>query len=175
MKEVLEWLEKELSPVTSTSEEFIYNDMESQSGRSLPEIYKTFDPNNIDHWADRGSILDFLSAVMGKGKKLLDFGPGDGWPSLPVARYADEVVGLDASSRRVQVCQENARKLGIKNAYFKYYAAGDLLPFPESTFDGVMAASSVEQTPDPKETLKEFYRVLRPGGRLRISYEALTR
>jgi SAM-dependent methyltransferase len=38
-----------------------------------------------------------------------------------------------------------------------------------------MAASSVEQTPYPKATLREIFRVLRPGGRLRIRYEALER
>jgi hypothetical protein len=36
-----------------------------------------------------------------------------------------------------------------------------------------MAATSVEQTPDPRHTLRELYRVLRPEGRLRIKYEAL--
>jgi hypothetical protein len=36
-----------------------------------------------------------------------------------------------------------------------------------------MAASSVEQTPDPKSVLSELYRVLRPGGHLRIKFEAL--
>ena len=34
-------------------------------------------------------------------KILLDFGPGDGWPSLLLAPMADEVVGVDASRRRV--------------------------------------------------------------------------
>jgi hypothetical protein len=36
-----------------------------------------------------------------------------------------------------------------------------------------MAASSVEQTPDPRFTYQELYRVLKPGGRLRVHYEAL--
>ncbi|MDK2930882.1 MAG: arsenite methyltransferase [Bacillota bacterium] len=65
------------------------------------------------HWIDRGQILDFLFATRGEGKRLLDFGPGDGWPSLGVARLAGEVVGVDASARRVEVCVENARCLGI--------------------------------------------------------------
>ena len=38
----------------------------------------------------------------------------------------------------------------------------------EKSFDGIMASSSIEQTPNPKATLKELFRVLKPGGRLRI-------
>jgi SAM-dependent methyltransferase len=73
------------------------------------------------------------------------------------------------------VCTANAERLGVANARFVYVEPGSPLPFEDGTFDGVMAASSVEQTPDPQATLRELYRVLRPGGRLRIDYEALSR
>lgn len=73
------------------------------------------------------------------------------------------------------MCTANAERMGIANARFVYVEPGNTLSFEDRTFDGVMAASSVEQTPDPKATLRELYRVLRPGGRLRISYEALGR
>jgi SAM-dependent methyltransferase len=106
---------------------------------------------------------------------VLDFGPGDGWPSLILAPYVDEVVGVDGSPRRVAVCRENAARLGIENARFEHVTPGAPLPFEEGTFDSVTAASSVEQTPDPYATLSEFHRVLRPGGRLRMYYEALAR
>ena len=169
--DVFEWIEQELEPRTCTSEEFIYDDMESQSGRSLPIIYQPFDVGNRSHWQDRGSLFDYLFST--DGKKLLDFGPGDGWPSLIVAPYVDEVVGVEGSVRRVETCTDNARRLGISNARFIYVEPRKPLPFEENSFDGAMAASSVEQTPDPKAALQEIFRVLRPGGRFRISYEAL--
>jgi SAM-dependent methyltransferase len=171
--DVLGWIDRELHPRACTSEEFIYNDMDSQSGRCLPLIYQPFDVAQRSHWRDRGSLFDYLHST--GGGRLLDFGPGDGWPSLIVAPYVDEVVGVEGSHRRVEVCAENARRLGISNARFLYVEPGMPLPFPEGSFDGVMAASSVEQTPDPKATLCELCRVLRPGGRARIAYEALSR
>jgi len=169
----LTWIEQVLKPKICNSEEFLYDEMESQSGFCLPIIYQSFDPHRPDHWLDRGSLFDYLYATQGQGRRLLDFGPGDGWPSLIVAPFAAAVVGVDGSRRRVEVCQQNATRLGIKNAEFHYVQPGNPLPFPDESFDGVMAASSLEQTPDPKATLGELFRVLRPGGRLRMSFEGL--
>ena len=171
--DIFKWIDKELKPKTYTSARFIYDDMDSQSYRCLPVIYQPFDGHQKAHWRDRGSLFDFLSST--DGNKLLDFGPGDGWPSLIAAPFVEQVTGVDGSVRRVEVCTENARRLGIDNARFIHVAPGDVLPFKDNCFDGVMAASSVEQTPDPKAALKEIFRVLHPGGRLRISYESLKR
>ncbi|UCD17901.1 MAG: methyltransferase domain-containing protein [Candidatus Zixiibacteriota bacterium] len=169
--DVFVWIDEELKPTECTTDEFIYNDMESQSGCQLPIIYQPFDAGKRAHWLDRGACFDYLATT--GGKRLLDFGPGDGWPSLIVAPYVDEVTGVDASPRRIEVCCENARRLEIANANFIRVAPGVPLPFRDGSFDGVMAASSVEQTPDPNKTLAELYRILRPEGRLRIYYEAL--
>jgi ubiquinone/menaquinone biosynthesis C-methylase UbiE len=171
--EVPEWIEKELRPRECNSEEFFYDEMESQSGYCLPVIYKQFDLGERGHWRDRGAVFDFLLSTQGEGKKLLDFGPGDGWPSLIVAPFTKEIIGVDGSEKRVDVCRDNARRLGIANTEFVHVEVGNRLPFDDATFDGVMAASSIEQTPDPRATLRELYRVLKPGGRMRISYEDL--
>lgn len=169
------WINETLQPKDCNSETFFYDDMESQSGYCLPVIYQPFDAANVSHWYDRGAILDFLYATEGEGKRLLDFGPGDGWPSLLVAPFAEEVVGADGSRKRVDVCTQNAIRMHISNAHFVHVEPGQPLPFPDGSFDGVMAASSIEQTPDPRAVLRELHRVLRPGGRLRISYEGLAR
>jgi SAM-dependent methyltransferase len=171
--ELFEWINTRLHPQRCTSDRLIYDDMDSQSGRSLPVIYQPFDGSQRSHWCDRGSLFDFLCATRGAGKRLLDFGPGDGWPSLIVAPFAGEVVGVDASRRRVEVCTENAARLGITNARFVFVPPGTPLPFDDNSFDGAMAASSVEQSPDPRTALRELQRVLKPGGRLRMTYEAL--
>ncbi len=171
---VIDWITHNFQAEACNSETFLYDEMASQSGFCLPLIYQPFDASKLDHWSDRGAMFDFLFATHGEGKKLLDFGPGDGWPSLIVAPYAAEVVGVDGSKRRVAVCTENAARMGITNARFLHVTPGSPLPFSDDTFDGVMAASSIEQTPDPKAALCELYRVLKPGGKLRMHYENLS-
>ncbi len=168
---IFSWLEHELSFIECDSAEFMYNRMESQSDKSLPIIYQQFDMGSESHWRDRGYILDFYLST-GDGR-ILDFGPGDGWPSLLIAPFVEHVTGVDSSLKRVETCIENANRLNLKNVDFVHIPAGKPLPFEDDTFDGVTAASSLEQTPDPKAALTELYRVLKPGGRLRMFYESL--
>lgn len=171
--DIAEWIDKNLKPEACTSDKFIYNHMESQSCYSLPVIYIPFESKDRLHWADRGCLYDFLYSIDGAGKRILDFGPGDGWPSLIIAPFAKEVIGLDSSQKRVEVCTQNAKRLNISNARFVSYVPGTNIPFGNNSFDGIVVSSSIEQTPDPREILKELYRVLKPGGKLRIFYEAL--
>jgi SAM-dependent methyltransferase len=172
IREAVEWIEANVELRPTTSAEALYDQMESQSAWQLPVIYVPFDGAQRGHFVDRGQILDY-AVLCGPGR-VLDFGPGDGWPSLLMAPMVEEVVGVDGSTRRVDVCTEHARKLGIGNARFVHVPPGEPLPFQDGTFDGVTAASSVEQTPDAKATLAELCRVLKPGGRLRMHYESLS-
>lgn len=173
--DLFKWIDDNLRPEECTSVELLYDCVKSQSGESLPVIYRPFDPGERSHWCDRGAMLDFLHATRAKGGRVLDFGPGDGWPSLIIAPHVGHVVGVDGSDLRVRVCRDNAGRLGIDNVEFLRVGPGERLPFDNASFDGVLAASSVEQVPDPKASLGEFYRVLKPGGRLRMTYEDLDR
>lgn len=51
--ESLAWIDAHLKPVERSEASFLYEGMDSQSGRSLPLIYEPFDPNLQAHWADR--------------------------------------------------------------------------------------------------------------------------
>ncbi|HEV2687807.1 MAG TPA: methyltransferase domain-containing protein [Bryobacteraceae bacterium] len=44
------------------------------------------------------------------------------------------------------------------------------LPYPDSSFDAVLASGVLEHVPMDHESLKELYRVLRVGGRLIVTY-----
>lgn len=171
--ELFDWIEEKWKPKLVHSVDFMYDEMESQSAHCLPVIYQPFDAAKRSHWRDRGSLFDFLYTTRCEGKRILDFGPGDGWPSLIIAPYVREVIGVDGSQKRVSVCSKNGKRMGIKNVKFLHVVPGKALPFDNDTFDAIVAASAVEQTPEPQHTIKEFYRVLKPGGRLRIDYEGL--
>jgi len=172
IRDAVEWFRAHVELRESTSAEALYERMESQAAWGLPVIYLPFDGGNRGHFRDRAQIIDY-AVVCGPGR-VLDFGPGDGWPSLPMAPMVEEVIGVDGSPRRVEVCAANAKRMGLGNAQFVHVPPGEPLPFEDESFDGVAAASSVEQTPDVRATLAEMFRVLKPGGRLRMHYESLS-
>ena len=172
IRDAVEWIREHVELRESNSAESLYDHMESQAAWQLPVIHRPFDARERGHVVDRGQIIDY-AVLCGPGR-VLDFGPGDGWPSLLMAPMVEEVVGVDGSARRVQVCTENAKRLGLRNARFVHVPPGEALPFDDESFGGVSAGASIEQTPDLRPTLAELCRVLKPGGRLRMHYESLS-
>ncbi len=163
------WILSELSPEPSTTADLAYERMESQSGGCLPVIYVPLDYSRRSHWHDTALVAAFTEAVRG-AERVLDIGPGDGWPSLRMAHRFERIVGIDPSPRRVRVQRENAEKLHIRNVEFLEMDAQSL-DFEDGSFGGVTAASSIEQTEDPERALREVFRVLKPGGSLAMVFE----
>ena len=166
------WLYEHAPPERLESARAIYELMPSQSDRSLAWVYVPLDAGNESHWSDVARVADYVAHVPEGARHVLDIGPGDGWPSLPVARGLLEVtvVGVDPSLLRTAVCRQNAERLGLANATFVTGDA-DALPFADGAFDAVMAANSLEEASDPASVFAEIARVLRPGGTLRASYQ----
>lgn len=166
------WFTTHLPPTPRTSAEALYALMPQQRGGQLPFVDVPYDPWREEHWAEAARIADYVAHLPAHARRVLDVGPGDGWPALPVAAACPtvQVVGIDPAPLRAHVCAENAARLGIGSARF---LAGDAarLPFADSTFDLVTAASSLEEAAEPAAVFAELRRVLRPGGALRASYQ----
>lgn len=168
--EVERWLLGHLHIARLDSARGLYEVMPRQRGGQLPFVDVPYDPFSESHWAEAARIADYVAHAPEGARRVLDIGPGDGWPALPVAaaRPDLDVVGVDPSPLRVAVCTANAARLRLLNARFVVGDGADL-PFEDATFDLVTAASSIEEATDPEAVLAECARVLRPGGVLRAS------
>ncbi len=163
------WLCERVLPECLDSARGLYELMPRQRGQ-LPFVDVPYDAFSESHWAEATRIADYAAHAPDGARCVLDIGPGDGWPALPVAamRQDLDVVGVDPSPVRVRVCTTNAERLGLANARF-VVGDGARLPFGDATFDLVTAASSIEEASEPEAVLAECVRVLRPGGVLRAS------
>jgi SAM-dependent methyltransferase len=168
--EVERWLYAHFDVESLDSARGLYELMPRQRGGQLPFVDVPYNPYSESHWADAARIADYVAHAPANTRRVLDVGPGDGWPALPIAasRPDLEVVGVDPSPLRTSVCTANARRLDIRNARF---VTGDAerLPLGDASFDLVTAASSIEEARSPDRVLVECARVLRPGGVLRAS------
>lgn len=171
------WLLAHAPPERLDSARGLYERAPRWRGGQLPFVDVPLDPRREEHWADAARVADYLAHApppggAGRAARVLDIGPGDGWPALPMAaaRPDLEVIGADPAPRRTRACAANAARLGIANARF-VTADAAALPLADRSVDLVTAASSLEEAADPGAAFAEALRVLRPGGALRASYQ----
>jgi len=156
-------------PEVSASARALYERVRLWSSGNLPGIDSAYDARQEHHWHYAALVEDFASHLPEGGASVLDLGPGDGWPSIPLAQRlpGSQVLGVDPSPRRVAVSRANAARLGVTNASF---VAGDgaALPLRDASIDLAVASHALEECAEPEVAIRELARVLRPGGVLRV-------
>lgn len=97
------------------------------------------------------------------GKYLLDLGCGAGENSVYFSKLGAGCVASDYSPGMVDVALKLAEKNGVE-VEGKVINAMDI-DFPDNTFDIVYASNLLHHIPNPKLTIQEMHRVLKPGGK----------
>jgi len=99
------------------------------------------------------------------GDYVLDVGCGVGATPVFLARQIGcRVMGVDILSRMVDRAQELADKQEVSHLTAFRTADAQELPFPDNLFDVVITESVTAFPEDKQRAVKEYARVLKPGG-----------
>jgi len=106
-------------------------------------------------------FIDYLK----EGMQVIDVGCGPGSITVGIAKRigAGSVVGVDLSASQVALASQASVRLGLSNARFRVASAYDL-PYEDGQFDALFSHALIEHLGEPLRAMREFFRVLKPGG-----------
>ncbi len=121
-------------------------------------------------WAERfegkAKALAFEGFAPGRGDRVLNVGAGTGIDHAKLARHVGSggmAVALDVSDVMLHMTRERTGQPVVR-------ADARSLPFRDSMFDGLFCSYTLDliPTPDLNGTVREFWRVLKPGGQISL-------
>ncbi|WP_406693477.1 class I SAM-dependent methyltransferase [Singulisphaera sp. Ch08] len=140
--------------------------------QGLAEAYYAITDDVLD--ARRGRFLRHIAGAEARGEALaarlpregsiLEVGCGTGGLLVPALRSGRSIEGVDIASRWLVVARRRLTDRGLTGTLVA--ASAERLPWSDNQFDAVVADSLIEHLDDPEQALREWVRVLRPGGRL---------
>jgi SAM-dependent methyltransferase len=107
---------------------------------------------------------------IGPEDSVLEVGCGVGQTSVLLAkRCGCDVTGLDISESMIKSASDRSRKSGVAEKI--EFRQGDIsnLPFENDRFDVVLSESVTAFAPDHAKAIREYARVLKPGGFLGLN------
>jgi SAM-dependent methyltransferase len=133
---------------------------------SFAEAYTAeTEANLVNAYYERPAILNLAGEV--RGRRILDAGCGSGPLYAALRDRGATVTGIDSSAEMLQLAWQ---RLGA-DAVLHRADLRSPLPFPDGSFDDVIASLVLHYLEDWATPLAELRRVLTPGGRLIASVD----
>jgi SAM-dependent methyltransferase len=126
--------------------------LQETSGLKTPEYY-----------LERLKMIGFTDK-----EYVLDAGCGVGQWTVALGLLNRDALGVDCRPGRIAIAEALVKGMGINNTRFRQSQLENL-PFPDATFDACFCYNTVIYVDNLVQSIREIYRVLKPGGRLYIS------
>jgi arsenite methyltransferase len=125
----------------------------------------SFHPGGLRLTERLGSLLQ-----LGPGLRVLDVASGKGESAIFLAEhFGCEIVGVDFGIENVSGASERARVAGLERQATFRQGDAERLELPAGSFDAVICECAFCTFPDKRAAAGEFYRVLKPSGRVGLS------
>ncbi|MFC7550733.1 class I SAM-dependent methyltransferase [Plantactinospora sp. GCM10030261] len=107
---------------------------------------------------------ELLDAVgVGAGRTVLDVGTGPGTVAARAVERGAVVGAVDAEPSMVELAARRLPTVDVRHAILPH------LPYPDSSFDAVVANFVLNHVGRPRAAVAELGRVARPGGRIAVT------
>jgi SAM-dependent methyltransferase len=99
---------------------------------------------------------------------VLDVASGSGGPAIFMVRTTGcRMTGVDLNEHAIATANQAAADAGLSGRMtFVHANASDALPLDDSTFDAIVCIDAIHHFLDRAKVLRDWLRVLRPGGRV---------
>lgn len=102
--------------------------------------------------------------------RVVDVGFGGGLTLEPLAERAREVIAIDPSPAMVERARSQHKKLVAANKLRLESGVMEKLPLESSSVDALMTVNTIYFWTDPAKAISEIARVLKPGGRVALTF-----
>ncbi|MFC1950544.1 class I SAM-dependent methyltransferase [Chloroflexota bacterium] len=137
------------------------------TGIASPEgSLQFFEAMEERRYRDEAYIHSLAQFTRWRGKKVLEVGCGCGTDLLQFARAGAEVYGIDLSQHSVELTRKHLKLYGLQAEVNQ--GDGEDLPFTSKYFDLVYSWGVIHHAPHPSKVVAETYRVLKPGGYIKV-------
>lgn len=141
--------------------------LEESSEQDQDEGWKSFQLDwflELYGYASTSAFQDYINSLS-KAPSLLDAGCGKGYKAAWLSQITKQasILGIDFSSSVY-----NASNRYSPSEFNLKFVQADIacMPINDSSQDLVLCDQVLHHTKDPSKTLREFFRVLKPGGKL---------
>jgi tRNA (uracil-5-)-methyltransferase TRM9 len=139
----------------------------SESEKTWDSIAKSFDKTRRKPWLE---CLDFIENIP-CNSVVLDLACGNGRHLIPCAKKYKKVVGIDISSKLLEIAQDKIIKEKLTNTSF-IHSVAEYIPLKDSSIDAVLYIAALHNIPKKEnriKSLKETRRILKKDGKALIS------
>lgn len=133
-----------------------------------PEWYALVPEGNLASFAGTGN--PFAAGPIQPGETVVDIGSGAGFDSLIASQLVGptgRVIGIDMTQEMLRRARAGAAAMGAAHVEFRE-GYMETLPLPDGFADAIISNGVLNLALDKVETLREWFRVLKPGGRLQV-------
>ena len=112
---------------------------------------------------------EYMAGLVGmsKDKNVLDAGCGVGGAAIYLAKqFRTQVTGLSLSELQVETARQNALKHSVDELVAFELKDFTNTGFADQSFDVIWACESSSSASNKEQMLKEWHRLLRPGGKI---------